>query len=109
MRIHAEVGQLKLDLNIMVTSAPESYDGFGTFTIARGGADYAGNRTPLRLVAIQDESLSWQSGRYASGLHSPVRYDEDALKNCAWGDPFYFSQSDVENILYKRLLREDLT
>ena len=43
------------------TSAPESYDGFGTLSL--------GEEPDGRLVAIRMEHLNWQAGRYASGLH----------------------------------------
>jgi hypothetical protein len=55
----------------LVTSAPEQYDGFGTTTVerlpyrTRGGGD-------LRRVRVQAQHLTWQSQRYASGLHLRV-------------------------------------
>ena len=52
------------------TTAPESYDGFGTVTVkAEIGRDRKGN--PVRLVAVPKEARfgDWQILRYRSGLH----------------------------------------
>jgi hypothetical protein len=53
---------------ILVTSAPEEYDGFGTVTLAmlpwltrEGGYQY-------RRVSVNPEYLDWQQNRYASGM-----------------------------------------
>jgi hypothetical protein len=43
------------------TTAPESYDGFGTLSL--------GVEAGERLVAIRTEYLNWQASRYGSGLH----------------------------------------
>jgi hypothetical protein len=43
------------------TSAPASYDGFGTLSVSVDGDE--------RLVAIETQYLNWQASRYASGLH----------------------------------------
>jgi hypothetical protein len=43
------------------TTAPESYDGYGTLMLGREGDE--------RLVAIVKEHLNWQAAHYASGLY----------------------------------------
>jgi hypothetical protein len=48
-------------IDLIITSAPAAYDGFGTYTIASSGT--------VRLVSIHHEHLGWQTGRYASGTH----------------------------------------
>ena len=59
----------------MDTSAPEDYDGFGTFTIC----EFDGTRT----VLIRDEHLLWQTARYFSGLKSatPTMHDISAIED----------------------------
>jgi hypothetical protein len=43
------------------STSPEAYDSFGTMTVSADGEE--------RLVAIRNEHVEWQVGRYASGLH----------------------------------------
>lgn len=53
---------------IYYTTAPESYDGFGTETIEMTGYfDTRGKE--LRKVKILDKSNNWQTSRYNSGMH----------------------------------------
>lgn len=52
---------------VFTTTAPESYDGFGTLSCLVNGD---GTRT----VAIRHEHRAWQLMRYRSGLH---RFDKD--------------------------------
>jgi hypothetical protein len=47
------------------TSAPESYDGFGTRTVRIAGYDKRDR--PIRLVETPDEHAEWQRNRYYSG------------------------------------------
>lgn len=52
---------------VIYTSAPEAYDGGGTFTDKTlNGSTMRG---PMRRVVVQPENLNWQSMRYASGMH----------------------------------------
>ena len=53
---------------IRITSAPESYDGFGTETIEAMGKLGTRGRT-YRRVRIEDEHDDWQRARYLSGLY----------------------------------------
>jgi hypothetical protein len=62
---------------IAVTTAPESYDGFGTKTIA-----HLPYKTKLgkqyRKVCIQQQHYEWQSARYGSGIHpthTPLEFE----------------------------------
>lgn len=47
------------------TTAPATYDGFGTRTLRIVGVDKA--HRAVREVRIDDEHLGWQETRYASG------------------------------------------
>ena len=47
------------------TTAPESYDGFGTKTARIAGADKRGRE--VRLVETPDAYVEWQRNRYHSG------------------------------------------
>jgi len=53
-----------------MTTAPDTYDGFGTATVFILGTDRRG--TSWRLVAICPEHWVWQTQRYRSGLHHTV-------------------------------------
>ena len=57
------------------TSAPESYDGFGTST-RRSLIGTEPSGASLREVSIEEEYLGWQATRYASGLHSCLTLEE---------------------------------
>lgn len=48
------------------TTAPANYDGFGTTVLTQKMVD----GRLLRQVAIDPSYLSWQEGRYHSGLHA---------------------------------------
>jgi hypothetical protein len=63
-----------------ITTAPECFDGFGTFTT---GHPSAGERT----VRIYHDNLEWQRNRYGSGLYScvPVVGTEIAITE-KWAD-----------------------
>ncbi len=58
---------------IRYTTAPESYDGFGTRTLAVMGKVY---ENTIRRVEIKLQHLDWQECRYASGLHYSNTEDE---------------------------------
>ena len=82
MKIQIKIGELVLaDYVLARTTAPESYDGFGTFTV---NETYLGDRK-ARLILINDRHLDWQIQRNLSGLH-PTEIEETA--EC-------FSSSDV--------------
>ena len=51
------------------TSAPESYDGFGTKTIQENVYRNVTKDQSLRLVEIEESALQWQTMRYSSGNH----------------------------------------
>lgn len=64
--------------DLYVTTAPESYDGFGTFAVGTEPADRDRTRkATLRVVAIAPEHVSWQTMRYASGNEAAVPYGSD--------------------------------
>ena len=60
------------DYVVGYTTAPESFDGFGTLSVSVEGGE--------RLVAIRKEHLNWQAARYASGIHR-FRPAEPAAEN----------------------------
>lgn len=63
--ISIQINETKRDYILVETTAPVSYDGFGTFTI------YKENPASLtRQVLIDSEYLNWQESRYMSGGHS---------------------------------------
>jgi hypothetical protein len=67
-------------LHIRETRAPKAYDGFGTFTLA----EY---HSYGRLIAIRDEHLTWQLGRYNSGIFAcepPEQFDARAVETEIW-------------------------
>lgn len=51
---------------LMWTTAPAAYDSGGTTTVDDGG-DWCGKH--VRRVAIEPESVGWQTTRYGSGMH----------------------------------------
>lgn len=59
------------EYEMVATTAPEDYDGFGTFT--------AGTHGPLRVVAIEPEHVRWQTMRYLSGVSVAVPMDSADL------------------------------
>jgi len=75
MAVKVTVGDHEVTYTALETTAPESYDGFGSFTI-EASAD-------RRLVAVPTDVLEWQRGRYLSGLYrcaTPALYGDDALR-----------------------------
>jgi hypothetical protein len=63
--------------HIRFTTAPDVYDGFGTETLEVLPFKNQHGRTPYRKVEIPDQSLEWQTERYASGMYP--RLDEKAF------------------------------
>lgn len=56
------------------TDALEAYDGFGTVTIETTQRQIKGS--PIRVVSIQPDHLTWQSMRYGSGWHICMSEEE---------------------------------
>lgn len=57
------------------TTVPVDYDGFGTFTIHTIG--------PKRWVLLEEEHVSWQTQRSASGMYSHAVCDGPHLLRAA--------------------------
>lgn len=57
---------LPLDVTMLYTTAPKSYDSFGAEELAVVGTL---NGKPLRKIEIPTEHVGWQCGRNWSGLH----------------------------------------
>lgn len=60
------------------TSAPQAYDGFGTFTFSETGGK-PNDEHYKRVVFVQVENAKWQEARYCSGLYAPVKREIDPL------------------------------
>jgi len=73
-----------------VTTAPESYDGFGTFTVQILD-ETDGKKT--RLVLINTVYLQWQTSRYSSGLYGCDLEQPEEITTL----------EDITNILLKRI------
>lgn len=50
----------------MYTTAPETYDGFGTHTLTMQGT-WCG--TAIRAIAVQTQHTEWQMQRNGSGMY----------------------------------------
>jgi len=88
-----KIGTFETTLHLFETTAPEAYDGFDTFTLATAHTK-AG---PVRLVAISKRNLEWQTGRYASGLHTPRPFDGE-------GDYFWgYGPGEITDTLLDRI------
>ena len=61
-------GRMRTATTIRVTSAPESYDGFGTETVEMLPKMGTRGRT-YRRVSVDEEHEEWQRARYLSGLY----------------------------------------
>ena len=84
---HEERGECGKPGGFYYTTAPDSYDGFGTKTVATGWNWQNKSPTllnltvkPVRKVAIKPEHFQWQSSRYGSGMHptwTEVQFQEE--------------------------------
>tara|TARA_Y100000310_G_scaffold207027_2_gene207484 strand:+ start:1551 stop:1802 length:252 start_codon:yes stop_codon:yes gene_type:complete len=64
-------------MSYIYTTAPKSYDGFGTIEIEVKWTTKSYDKdTPVRLVQIEDEHLQWQISRYQSGMYPVMDLDE---------------------------------
>lgn len=100
MTIDLQIASFKTVLHIHETTAPEAYDGFGTFTIAESRAHKGESRT-TRLVAIRQEHVEWQRGRYGSGFHASQPLGEHGSTN------FYLDVDDLIELFLARLMRKE--
>lgn len=91
------VGEFSTRLHLWETTAPENYDGFGTFTVHSYHTGPTGK--PIRVVAIQDRHVEWQTSRYHSGLGAarPVSAEDP---DCFFG---HLRASDITDRLLGRL------
>ena len=65
-RIFSKYKAMQSEGEIFYTSAPESYDGFGTKTLEiTEYKDRSGN--PVRKVLVTQKNIGWQTNRYISG------------------------------------------
>lgn len=89
------IGNTTINFILAATTAPEPYDAFDTFTIRE--IENPGEKL-VRIVLIPEERLSWQVGRYGSGLYGwtteAERFD--------YFDPEFI---DVEKLLWERISR----
>jgi hypothetical protein len=68
------IGEVSVTYQLVETTAPPAYDGFGSFTLYETGA---GAKHPKRMVLVQEEHLAWQLGRYHSGMHEGKVHEDD--------------------------------
>jgi hypothetical protein len=60
----------------LVTTAPESYDGFGTRTVEPLSYRSRANGQRYRVVTVRADAADWQAARYASGHHAALPREE---------------------------------
>lgn len=65
-----DVEDVSADYVLVSTTAPQSYD-YG-YCIEVGVVPGSDGRKDERLVAVPRERLEYQSGRYSSGMHTPI-------------------------------------
>ena len=104
MKLEINVGTIKANYTLCLTDAPCAYDGFGTLLVIDYGQPVAhpggyATRGPARLVAIREERLAWQTGRYGSGLHCAWDGDEEIV------GALHLTPRDIEEILFLRLFK----
>ncbi len=56
-----QIGDIEREYVVVRTTAPDSYDGFGTITVYR--------TRDRRFVIVDTRHLDWQLNRYGSGNH----------------------------------------
>lgn len=97
MKIPIKLGDTEINYVLCLTSAPQSYDGFGTFALQ----DYDRHpmekdvRTPHRVVLVREEHLQWQMDRNGSGMHRTEEID-------------WITQAQLRDLLYERMIGKDL-
>lgn len=103
MTLPLQIGSFKVTLHLYTTTAPASYDGFGTFTIYKYMTGEKGTLTEVthRLVAIPEGTVPYQTARYSSGLYAPRPYDPDDTgeDNMFWG----VTPNALVDLLLKRI------
>lgn len=79
-----EAKEVRGAYNLYRTNAPESYDGFGTFTVVQNASsgDFSKSLANLapRIVAILSRHSTWQIGRYQSGLYACTMETHEPIK-----------------------------
>lgn len=79
-------------LDVVASSAPADYDGFGTFEV--NSYQDKSMKLPQRTVLIRDEYYDWQTNRYHSGMHQ----FRESLHD----------EADIAEELWKRLRGKEL-
>jgi hypothetical protein len=69
-RIHWDTEDLTAEYKLLRTRAPQSYD-YG-YVIEIGVMPGQTERDTERLIAMPKESVEYQSGRYSSGMYTPI-------------------------------------
>lgn len=67
-RIHWDTVDLTADYTLLRTRAPKAYDYGYVIEIGRMDGEFGEER----MVAIPKESVAYQSGRYSSGMYTPI-------------------------------------
>ena len=63
------------------TTAPISYDGFGTVNVCE---TYGEEGQRVRVVLIREDSFNWQNGRYNSGLYYITYFSKEHIAQELW-------------------------
>jgi len=72
----------------IVTTAPESLDGFGTQTVEQLPYRSRTKGTQYRLVVVRADAAEWQRARYRSGQHTTLpRTEFDAWVDLGLVEP----------------------
>lgn len=97
MEIPVQIGSIRETFHIFETTAPERYDGGGTFTVHKYDES---PKAVHRVIAVPTGTVEWQRGRNSSGMYGmlPIEH-ESAMFN-------YLDERTVVNELFKRLAIE---
>jgi hypothetical protein len=74
--ITVKIGDTEVQYHVVLTTAPKNYDGFGSFTLDESIGEA---RNYKRFVLVNDRHLTWQVGRYASGMYRADVQEEKAI------------------------------
>src|SRR5262245_60614465 len=78
--IPIQIGSISTHYHLYRTTAPQAYDGFGTISVDTSRLAKGHGEDVERYVLIDAEHLTWQVGRYASGLHAAAAVQDASLE-----------------------------
>lgn len=98
-KIDVQIGTWKMTYVLAVTSAPEAFDGYGTFTVREIGPNEFKPADTDRMIMIQTDMVDWQTARNSSGLY-PTFTDP---KDCEYLDDYYVTIAC--NIMAEKMMK----